>query len=228
MVNSLNTSKFHKAVKPGLLNQKGFTLIEIISVLVISTLLITIAGVGLSVFFGRYQELNAYVELQKDAMEFLNYLKNGYNVGSGAYIQFNGIASARALEITGRTEDAGVGNGIRITPPAREEFPNDFMHIYLAEGVIKANYMYNGVQVNTPIYMFPKRALRNKVKIESFKIGDANANNAIFRYKPNEGLCVVNVQLKARVETSDNKYIPVVFNTVMAMKNMERPITGEP
>jgi prepilin-type N-terminal cleavage/methylation domain-containing protein len=211
-----------------MLNQKGFTLVEIISVLVISTLLISVAGVGLSVFFSKYQELNDYVELQKDAMEFLNYLKNGVNVGSGSYIQFNGIASARKLEITGRTEDAGVGNGIRITPPSRAEFPNDFMHIYLREGVIRADYMYNGVQVNTPAYLFPKRALRNKVKIESFKIGDANAGNAIFAYKPDEGLCIVNVQLKAKVETSKERFLTVDFKTVMAMKNMERPIMGAP
>lgn len=205
-------------------NQQGFTLIEVISVLVISTLLILVAAVGLSVFFGKYQELNAYVELQKDAVEFLNYLKNGYNVGSGSSIQFNGITNATAMEITGRTEDAGKGNGIKLTPPRREEFPNDFIHFYLYEGVIRANYMYNGVQVNTPAYIFPKRAMRDKVKIESFKIGDANAYNAIFPYKPTEKLCVVTVELKAKVIINKNTTRRVNFKTVMAMKNMERPI----
>ncbi len=205
-------------------NQQGFTLVEVISVLVISTLLILVAAVGLSVFFGKYQELNSYVELQKDSMEFLNYLKNGFNVGTGNGIQFNGIANAMAMEITGRTEDAGKGNGIKITPPRREEFPNDFIHFYLYEGVIRANYMNNGVQVNTPAYIFPKRALREKVKIESFKIGDANAYNAIFPYKPKEKLCVVDVELKAKIIINKKTIRRVHYKTVMAMKNMERPI----
>lgn len=209
-------------------SNKGFTLVEIISVLVISTLLIVIAGVGLSVFFGSYQELNAYVELQKDTMEFLNYLKNGYNVGSGSFIQFNGIASAMALEITGRSDESGKGNGIKIRPPAREEYPNDFMHFYLQDGIIRADYMFNGTQVNSPVFLFPKRALADKVTIETFKIGDANANNAIFAAKENEALCVVNVEIKATVQTSEDKFRTVIFKTVMAMKNMERPsLVGE-
>ena len=204
-------------------NQKGFTLIEMISVLLISTLLILVAGVGLSVFFGKYQELNAYVELQKDTTEFLSFIKNGYNVGSGNNIQFNGVVNARALEITGRTNEAGKGNGIKIIPPLREEYPNDFMHFYLQEGIIRANYMYNGVQVNSAAFIFPKRALKEKVKIIEFKVGDANAYNALFPYKPDEKLCVVTVEIKAKVETSAKKFRNVSFSTVMAMKNMERP-----
>lgn len=205
--------------------QRGFSLIELISVLLISSMLIVIAGVGLSVFFSKYQEINAYVELQKDAMEFLNYLKNGYTVGSGSYTQFNGVASAKALEITGRSDEAGKGNGIKITPPFREEFPHDFMHFYLHEGVIRANYMYNGVQVNYPLYLFPKRAEADRVTIETFKVGDANANNALFQYKTNEPMCIVNVELKARVKTAKDRFRVVHFQTVMAMKNMSR--TGE-
>ncbi len=204
-------------------NEKGFTLIEIISVLVISSLLILVAAVGLSVFFGKYQELNAYIELQKDAAEFFNFLQYGYNVGSGNNIQFNGIASARALEITGLTDEGGKGNGIKITPPLKEEYPYDFIQFYLQDKAIRANYMYNGVQVNAPIWVFPKKALRDQVIIESFKIGDANAYNAIFPYKTDENLCVVNVDLKAKVKVSKNKYRSIHYSTVMAMKNMERP-----
>lgn len=205
-----------------LTHNNGFTLIEVISVLLISSMLIVIAGVGLSVFFSKYQEINAYVQLQAEAMEFLNYLKYGYAVGSGNFTQFNGIASARALEITGRSDEAGKGNGIRITPPAREEFPNDFMHFYLHEGVVRANYMYNGVQVNYPLYIFPKRAEQDRITIEEFKIGDANENNALFQYKIDEPLCIVNVELRAKVKTAKDRYKTVHFKTTMAMKNMSR------
>ncbi|MBP7309791.1 MAG: prepilin-type N-terminal cleavage/methylation domain-containing protein [Candidatus Cloacimonetes bacterium] len=204
-------------------NDRGFTLIEMIVVMVISTLLIVAAGVGLSVFFSKYQELNAYVELQKDAVEFLNFMKNGYNVGSGSYIQFNGIANARRLEITGRSDQSGKGTGIRITPPALEEYVNsDFMHFYLNDGVIRANYVYNGVQVNTPAYIFPKRAERERVTIEYFRVSDANVNNSIYVARIDEPLCVVKVELKAKVLTSKKRYRYVEFSTIMAMKNMNR------
>ncbi|MDD3235152.1 MAG: prepilin-type N-terminal cleavage/methylation domain-containing protein [Candidatus Cloacimonetes bacterium] len=201
---------------------KGFTLIELITVMIISTLLIVIAGVGLSVFFAKYQEINAYVELQKDAMEFLNYLKNGYNVGSGNRIQFNGIVNAKAIELTGRTYETGKYSGIKILPPLKEEFPHDFMHFYLQDKVIRVNYMFDGVQVNVPGYVFPKRSQIGNVVIESFKISDANAYNVLFVDNGKEPLCVVNVELKAKVKTSKNKFRYVHFNTVMATKNMSR------
>jgi prepilin-type N-terminal cleavage/methylation domain-containing protein len=223
------SAKWYRNTKAfGIVNSnKGFSLIELISVVLISSMLIVIAGVGLSVFFAKYQEINAFVELQKDGMEFLNYLKNGYNVGSGAYIQFNGVTSARALEITGRSDEPGKGTGLKITPPLKEEFPNDFIHYYLSNGVIRANYMYNGVQVNQPIFLFPKRGEQGRVTIESFKVSDANAYNEVFISKLNEPVCVVNVELKARVETAKKKYRYVHYKTTMAMKNMSRP-TGTP
>jgi prepilin-type N-terminal cleavage/methylation domain-containing protein len=219
----MNLNWFHKSKAFSIVgNQKGFTLTELLSVVVISTLLIVIAGVGLSVFFAKYQEINAFVDLQKDSIEFLNYLKNGYNVGTGNLLQFNGVASAKGLEITGRTYDLGVGTGLRIIPPFREEYPYDFIHFYLREGAIRVNYMYNGVQVNYPLYLFPKRSELDRIKIESFKVSDANAYNAIFVNKVNEPLCVVNIELKASVKTAKNKYRYVSYKTTMAMKNMSR------
>lgn len=210
-------------MKRMLFSEKGFTLIEVIVVIVITSLLILSAAVGLSVFFGKYQEINAYIALQKDAMDFLNTMKNGYKVGSGAYMQFNGVASARKLFITGRTNESGKGNGLKIIPPARAEFVNsDYIHYYLADGVIRADYVFNGVQVNTPAYIFPKRAERDRITIENFKISDANTGNAIYVPKLNEPLCIVKVELKAKVKTSKNKYRYVDFSTNMAMKNMSR------
>ena len=204
-------------------NYKGFTLIEMIVVMVISTLLILSAGVGLSVFFGKYQEINAYVELQKSAVEFLNYLKNGYYVGSGNFAQFNGVANARALQIIGYSGQSGKGTGIYITPPALQEFATaDYIKFFLREGVIRADYMHNGVQVNTPAYVFPKREEMNKIKIESFLVSDANAFNSIYIPREDEPLCIIKVELKARVEVRKNKYRYVEFSTLMAMKNMSR------
>jgi hypothetical protein len=61
------------------------------------------------------------------------------------------------------------------------------------------------------------------VIIEDFLISDANANNAIFAYKPDEQMCVINVDLKAKVKIRKDEYRKVHFHTIMAMKNMDRP-----
>jgi prepilin-type N-terminal cleavage/methylation domain-containing protein len=211
-------------------NPKGFTLIELVSVAVISSLLIVIAGVGLSVFFAKYQEINAYVELQKDAMECLNYIRNGLGVGSGEFNQFNGVVSANAMELTGTSNESGSYSGLKLSPPPvelYEEFTNDFIHYYLQDKVIRVNYMHNGVQVSSPLYLFPKRGEIDRVSIESFKVSDANAFNSLYQKKPDEPLCAVNVELKAKVKTAKNKYRYVRFSTVMAIRNMVRP-TGAP
>ena len=119
-------------------SQKGFTLIELIVALVISTLLIVIAGMGLSVFFGKYQELNAYVELQKDAIEFLNYMKYGYYVGTGSLTQFYGVTSADSLFLEGYTNEPGKYNSITITPPHTDNNKYDFMNFYFFDGFVRA------------------------------------------------------------------------------------------
>jgi len=201
---------------------KGFTLIEMLVVLVISTLLIVISAIGLSVFFRKYQELNAFIELQKDAIEFLNYFKNGYYVGSGSTLQFNGVASATELKIEGSSFDQA-GSGIMIIPPLSDKHPNDFIRYYLQGGVIRVDYKHNSIGATSIGYMFPKRNQMDRIKVTKFKISDANANNAIFLYKRNEKLCVINVELEAQIKIGDNNYRTVSYKTVMAMKNMDRP-----
>lgn len=202
---------------------KGFTLIEMLVVLIISTLLIVISAIGLSVFFRKYQELNAFIELEKDTAEFLNYLENGYYVGSGSNIQFNGVASARELILEG-SSFGQEASGIRIIPPLSDKHPNDFIRYYLQGGVIRFDYQHMGVGATSIGYLFPKRNQMDKIKVLSFKVSDANANNAIFVYERNEKICVINVEIEARIEVTEDNYRTVNFKTTMAMKNMERPI----
>ena len=59
-------------MKRMIFNEKGFTLTETVAVIAISSLLILTAAVGIGVFFRKYQELSAYVDLQKDMVSFLN------------------------------------------------------------------------------------------------------------------------------------------------------------
>ncbi|MEN6444629.1 MAG: prepilin-type N-terminal cleavage/methylation domain-containing protein [Candidatus Cloacimonas sp.] len=211
-------------MKCSLLNEKGFTLFETIAVIVISTILMVVATMGIGIFFRKYQELNAYVDLQKDSAAFLNILKYGYHIGSrSSDIEFEGVTSAKQLTLINMTTIPGVSKGIQITPPLTNQYPDDYVKYYLHDGVIKMDYRHHGTDSPSAITIFPQAGSKDKVIIEDFLISDANANNAIFQYMTNENLCVINVELKTKVQIRENEFRSVHFKTTMAMKNMERP-----
>jgi prepilin-type N-terminal cleavage/methylation domain-containing protein len=211
-------------MKRMIFNEKGFTLTETVAVIAISSLLILTAAVGIGVFFRKYQELSAYVDLQKDMVSFLNVLKYGQHIGSrSSDIEFMGITSARELKLIRMTTIPGVSKGIEIKPPISDLYPNDYVRYYLQDGFIKMEYRHRGTDSSSPTILFPEKGLKDRVIIEDFLISDANANNAIFKYRPNEKLCVINVDFKAKVKIRQNEFKSVHYKTIMAMKNMERP-----
>ncbi|HPH72381.1 MAG TPA: type II secretion system protein [Candidatus Cloacimonas sp.] len=207
-----------------LFNEKGFTLVETIAVIVMSSILILTAALGIGLFFKKYQELNAYVDLQADMAEFLNVLKYGHHIGSrSSDIEFLGVTSAKELKLINMTTIPGISKGIEIKPPISDLYPNDFVRYYLHDGYIKMDYRNRGTDSPSPTILFPEKGKKDKVIIEDFLISDANANDAIFVYKPEEKLCIINVDFKAKIKISQNQYKSVHYKTVMAMKNMARP-----
>ncbi|HNW24479.1 MAG TPA: type II secretion system protein [Candidatus Cloacimonas sp.] len=216
-------------MKHRLFNEKGFTLTETVAVMAISSLLIVTAALGIGVFFRKYQELSAYVDLQKDMVSFLNVLKYGQHIGTrSSEIEFIGITSAKGLKQISMTSVPGISKGIQITPPISNLYPTDFVNYYLHDGYIKMEYKHHGTDSSSPTILFPEKKLRDRVIIEDFLISDANKNNAIFKYMPNEQLCIINVDLKAKVKIRGDEYKSVHYKTTMAMKNMERPSTTTP
>jgi len=211
-------------MKHRLFNEKGFTLVETIAVITISSLLIITAALGIGVFFRKYQELNAYVDLQKDMVSFLNVLKYGHHIGTrSSDIEFIGITSAKGIKQINMTSVPGVSKGIQITPPISNLYPSDYVRYYFHDGYIKMEYKHLGTDSSSPTILFPERKLRDRVIIEDFLISDANANNAIFKYMAGEQLCVINVDFKAKVKIRGDEYKSVHYKTTMAMKNMARP-----
>ena len=205
-------------------NEKGFTLFETIAVITISSILIVTASMGIGVFFRKYQELNAYVDLQKDMVAFLNVLKYGHHIGSrSSDIEFEGITSAKEITLIRMSSVPGVSHGVEIKPPISDKYPNDFVRYYLHDGVIKMDYRHRGTDSPSAKVIFPEPGLKDRVIIEDFLISDANANNAIFAYKPDEKMCVINVDLKAKVKIRKDEYRKVHFHTIKKKKNMDRP-----
>jgi len=204
----------------------GITLIELITVLVISTVLILVSALGVSVFYRRYKIVSDFTELQAQGMACLQTIRNGYGFNRGE--EFYGVANARRLEITGGSDQWGSGSGIKILPPAARDYQaNDWVEFYLDGTAIRMNYVYNGIQVDTPQYIFPKRDEQDKIQVTRFQVSDANAGSAIL---PVDSLdeasrpALLLVELDARVKIRDgvhpepNEYKTISYSTYMVKK----------
>lgn len=211
---------------PALLkNERGVTLIEVLTAMTISIILIMVSATALSTFYRRYKTLNDTLDLQKGAIKCLNVIKNGYAMGRGE--QFYGVANARSLQITGTGSDWNAGSGIKVFPPMYSDNQrNDMVHFYLDEGVVKVKYVYNGVEVSAPEFLFPERKDRGRITVTKFAI--TNPNNAGQMIPLLEivdtDLHIIKVEMEAQILVRNNKlaskreYKTVDYSTYMVMK----------
>lgn len=189
-------------------NQSGVTLIELITVMSISGLLILVSAVGLSVFFTKYRELNTWVELQADALNCINTIKMGVPVGTNQDVQYYGVTNAKKLELMGALYGSTSGTGIQCTPPILTSAQAiDKAQYYYDGRAVRVNYVYKGVQVPAPLYLFPKQEKLDTIQITNFRI-----------YKENTGqeLYAIRVELSARIRISNTKFKSVSFKTQIA------------
>lgn len=191
-----------------LTNQKGITLIELISVMSISLMLILISAVGLSVFFSKYRELNTWVEMQRDAMNCLSTMKMGVPVGTQRETEYYGITNARKLRLMGALYGSGTGTGIICLPPISDVSQSiDKSQFYFDGNAVRVNYVYRGVQIGSPQYLFPSRENLDIVEVQNFKVTQENSGSEVM---------VVRVDLTARVELSPKKFRTISFSTRMS------------
>ena len=184
------------------------TLVEVIVVMVISTLLILISALGIGLFFRKYKELNAWAELQKDAWECLSTIKNGVPVGTGLNTEFIGVTNALQLRLMNTATNSGTN--LRITPPTdRGLSTSDFAQFYLYDGVIRCSYLHKGFQPATPLYLFPTQKNIDRMFVDKFLITKLNSE---------VDLLAIQVELEARVKTGTNSFRKVKFKTKMVKK----------
>ncbi len=188
--------------------QRGVTLIELIVVMAISVGLILTAAVGIGTFFRKFKELTAWSELQKDALDCINTIKNGVPVGTGEYMEYYGVTNALKLQLTNTTTNASTG--LRITPPTDKglETP-DFAHFFLYDGAVRCTYVHHGVQVGSPLYIFPKQENLEDMVIDKFLFTKVN---------PEKDVLAVQLELHARVKTGTGNFREVKFKTTMVKK----------
>lgn len=202
-------------------NERGATLIEVISVMLATTVLIVAATFGIIAFFKSYRQLSAFVALQQEAMETIVTIQNGIDVEPGDQARFMGVANAKSLRIINYSSYLNKGDGIEIRPPTFEPVEaGDYLRVVKENNEINAYYSYHGRYVG-PVRLFPSKEYEDIVEIKEFAITDPNRNYAII---PTTELGIIGVELEARVllrgseSPSKRKYRSIKFRTLLAMK----------
>jgi prepilin-type N-terminal cleavage/methylation domain-containing protein len=189
-------------------SQAGFTITEIMVVIAISGFLMVVAATGFSAFFSKFNEMNKTMELQRDAFNCMQTIKNGIKIGSGINMKFQGIATADSVVFVGLS---GVSSPtIVLYPPASDiSHQADFIRIFYDGTYVRATYLNGNAQPPAPLYLFPQPVRGNTVQVTKLNFSKANSAESITK--------VVKVTLEARVKLRSNVYKTVSYSTRMAL-----------
>lgn len=190
-------------------SQAGFTITELMVVIAISGILMAAAATGFGAFFAKFDEMSKTMELQRDAFNCMQTIKNGIPIGSGPTLKFQGIATADSLNFVGTTSTTQ-SNSVILYPPASDyTHQNDFIRIFFDGRYVRATYLDGSVQPPAPLYLFPKPGRGNNTYVTNLRFTKYNMEGLVTK--------VVIVDLDARVKLRANVYKTVSYSTRMAL-----------
>jgi len=188
-------------------SQAGFTITEVMAVIAISGFLMAVAATGFSAFFSKFDDMNKRTELQRDAFNCMQAIKNGIPIGSGTNLKFQGIATADSVVFYGLSGQAS--SNIILYPPASDyTHQNDFVRIYYDGKYVRATYLNGSIQPPSPLYLFPKPTRGNVMEVTKLRFSKVN---------PGGVAKVILVELEARVKLRKDVYQKVSYSTKMAL-----------
>jgi len=76
-------------------NERGSTLIEVISVIIVTVVMISSAVYGIVAFYKSYRRISDFVALQQEAMEMMVTIQNGIDTDEFVDANFMGVANAK-------------------------------------------------------------------------------------------------------------------------------------
>ncbi|MCB5249516.1 MAG: type II secretion system protein [Candidatus Cloacimonadales bacterium] len=222
-------------------NEKGSTLIELIAVMIMSLVLITVSAVGVITFYNSYTRIKKNLDLQQGLMECIHILRHGllmpardenlmtvlkYSPTSKEYWS---IATAKKVEIKDFNSSLGYGTKLRLMPAISSMGQDlDYLEYYLDDGVIRAQYIYNGSRVPSPLHIFPHESEKDFIEVTRFELHDANTPLSAGAYytptgqKDNIPLVKVVIEAQALLKDArvprDRVYETVVYETYIANK----------
>jgi len=188
-------------------SQAGFTITELVAVIAVSGVLMTAATVGFSAFFSKFNDLSKTMELQRDAFNGLQKIKNGIKIGSGTAMKFQGIATADSVKLEGY--NLNMASKIILYPPKSDiSHINDNIVIYKMGSYIRYTYQDGPFQPSAPLYLFPDYKRKNDIEVTKLSFSPVNTGNSVK---------VVNVEMEARVKLRNKVYKYVSYKTRMAL-----------
>lgn len=199
-------------------NDSGFTLLELIAVLTISSVIFIVAAVVLTMWGLRFEQLSKIAKLQDQAFDCIQTIKHGRSIeeDSGLRNQFIGLTNANSMSFIGNsvtyyTENDEYVNGysgISFKPPKNHSTlsNNDFVNIYLKQGYVVYDAEVFGVSEiqSSNIKLFPDDISNNKdIYVQSLVFAPVSSLS-----NP-DNLEIVRVILKARAkfpEINEDQY----------------------
>ena len=193
--------------KDYLRHENGYTLIEMITVLAISSLLIVVAGVGIAVFLSKYNEFKLTSSFYQDSFQALQTIKNGLEAKCNTTIadkRFMGVINSKTLDFNGQL--GGItGSDIILYPDERDliTVASDRVRFYKDNGYIRATYVYNDYIPSTPIYLFPAYKLKNPIQVTKLTFKKLNNGSEVKAIQVNlEATCQIRKDLIKKVKYS--------------------------
>jgi prepilin-type N-terminal cleavage/methylation domain-containing protein len=175
-------------------SQAGFTITELMVVIALSGFLMAVAATGFSTFFAKFDELNKISELQRDAFNCMQQIKNGIPMGTGTNLKFSGVATADSVQFVSSTSALPTSKEIKLFPPIADvEHTFDFVDIKFDDnGYVRATYKNGSIQPPAPLYLFPKPSrAKYRTYVTKLRFTQANAGP----------VCrVIRVDLEAKTE----------------------------
>ncbi len=189
-------------------SQAGFTITELMVVIVISGVLMAVAATGFSAFFSKFADLNQTIELQRDAFNCMQTIKNGIPIGSGSNLIFSGIATADSVKFLGAGNNTS--SNIMLYPPTTNiAHVSDYVRIFHDGRYVRATYKNGTIQPPAPLYLFPKPTRNNKIYVTGLRFTKTNAGEASTK--------VITVELDARALIRKGQYKTISYKTKMAI-----------
>jgi hypothetical protein len=131
--------------------------VELMAVISVMGALAFMAGVGIIIFFAKWNELNLFADLQTDAFNTMMTFKQGLVVTQGDSEEYMGIAAADSVKFLNQSGGANNYTGIRCYHPNGEAaHERDYIEFWWDawSGKIKASYIYGSESPSAPTILF--------------------------------------------------------------------------
>jgi prepilin-type N-terminal cleavage/methylation domain-containing protein len=191
-------------------NARGFSLVELISVMAIVVVLAAAAAYGISIFFFKYKELTYYADLQQDLFDTLQQMKNGVPIGTGEGAPLLGVASATSLEFPAGINETGYSTEILCNAPIAMQtwHEADYVRFYWDQNRsrICMRYKYGQDSPSTPVVLFPTNH-KSETKVTALQ----------FKFVGHSNNSVVQVTASAQIRVTSSLVRSVSYTTFMRL-----------